>query len=269
MGDVGGKRRAGRGRGRVKRREVESEDGWTVVTHGLAGLSVNSNSHVKKKLDAGELPAKTLEGLTAEKLHANLKGLQEQWKDTAVAKQIKELVAGKSWNVKEAVCIGIGSFSRDWEHRHRSMWQLVLFLDVVEQLDLDIQMYSQDPAFTPLDLEFLRLLRIKTLTESVGAHITDSSFVYSPFVDWYILLPAFLDSKNPELYVGNDILDDYGAYAQTEEKREKLQKCNELGMHFLRDRACKKLREFEKHAHALDGMVVYWKTTTDDGDPPA
>jgi hypothetical protein len=38
--------------------------------------------------------------------------------------------------MKEAVCIGIGSLSADWEHRWRSMWQLVLFVEVVGYCEL-------------------------------------------------------------------------------------------------------------------------------------
>jgi hypothetical protein len=269
MGDRRGKRGGERGRGRVKRREVESEDGWTVVTHGLARLNVNGNATAAEKVDAGALPTKMVEGLTAEKLVAELRRLQERWRDTAVAEQVKKLVGAKKWEVTKAVCIGIGSFSIDWEHRHRSMWQLVLFLDVIEHLGTDIQTYAQDPAFTPLDIQFLHLLSIITVTTGIEAHIMVASFVFSPFVDWYMLLPVFLASRHPVLYVGNEIMDDYGAYAQTKEKREKLGECNELGKKFLQVREYVKLRDFESHAHALEGMVVYWKTTAIDDELPS
>lgn len=60
------------------------------------------------------------------------------------------------------------------------------------------------------------------------------------------------------MYVGNEILDDYGAFAQTEEKREKLEECDEFGKKWLAKRSTVRLREFEMHPHALNGMVVYW-----------
>ncbi|KAF2032124.1 hypothetical protein EK21DRAFT_61781 [Setomelanomma holmii] len=279
-----GGRRAGNGRGkgntggRVKRREVEGEDGWTVVTHGVANLHIDRRGSVSgnaaKKADAGAMPNKhstlppIVESITAESLLVELRKLQERWKDTAVAKQVKELVGGKGkgWDVKKAVCIGIGSFTRDWEHRWRSMWQLVLFLDIIGYLG-QVRMYAQDPAFAPLDVEFLDRLDITKVDTGIETHITPESYVFSPFVDWYILLPIFLAEKDPALYVGNEILDDYGAYAHSEDKRKKLKECNELGKKFLRGRERVNLRDFENHAHALNGMVVYSKEITDDGPP--
>jgi hypothetical protein len=247
-----------KGRGRVKRQEVESEDGWTVITHGMSKMNVDGKEKKKtpSKKIAGQLPSKIVKGLSAEKLLDEFEKAREKWKDTAVAKQVEDL---KTERVKQAVCIGIGSFSRDWEHRHRSMWQLVLFMDLVRHLgkDIEVPKYAQDPAFTATDVDFLKLLGVSTLETGIETHIVSETFVYSPFVDWFILLPMFLVGKDPVLYVGNEILDDYSAYAQTEDKKEKLDECNELGKKFLKDREIVKLKDFDGHAHALNGMVVY------------
>jgi hypothetical protein len=61
------------------------------------------------------------------------------------------------------------------------------------------------------------------------------------------------------LYVGNEILDDYSVYAQTKEKKERVEECNEVGRKWVEGRKKVALREFEKHGNALNGMVVYWK----------
>lgn len=90
--------------------------------------------------------------------------------------------------------------------------------------------------------------------------------MFSPFIDWYLLLPTFLKDRDPELYVGNEVLDDYTAYAKTEDKRGKLEECNELGKTFLENREVQKVKEFELHAHALNGMVVYWKKEVEGKD---
>lgn len=121
-----------------------------------------------------------------------------------------------------------------------------------------MKLYAQEPAFTSLDHDFLSLVSINVCANDIATHITPQSFVFSPFVDWYLLLPIFLKDKDPVLYVGNEILDDYGAYAQSEEKREKLEECNILGQGWLAKRNVVKLRDFEMHPHALNGMVVYW-----------
>ncbi|RYO71013.1 hypothetical protein AA0113_g2449 [Alternaria arborescens] len=253
-------------KGRVKRKEVQSEDGWTVITHGLASVSLKDKG--KKEIDAGSLPTRTVEGLTAEKLLEDFRTLQDRWEDTLLAKQVKEILeksgGDSAWGVEKAACIGIGSFSRDWAHRWRSLWQLVLFVAVVERLkddngDTKLGCFAQDPAFTPLDVEFLSLLSITVLESDLQSRITSQSFVYSPFVDWFLLLPVFLKSKDPVLYVGNEILDDYSVYAQTKEKKERLEECNEVGKKWTESREKVALREFEKHGNALNGMVVYWK----------
>lgn len=92
--------------------------------------------------------------------------------------------------------------------------------------------------------------------------------MFSPFVDWYILLPVFLKGKDPVLYVGNEILDDYGAFAQTEEKRAKLEECNESGSRWMVQREMTKMGDFELHPHALNGMVVYWRKKSEDVKVP-
>lgn len=129
---------------------------------------------------------------------------------------------------------------------------------LVRKTSSEVKIYAQEPAFTPLDHAFLSLLSVNICTDYIETKITPRSFVYSPFVDWYILLPIFLKGKDPVLYVGNEILDDYGAVAQSEEKKEKLEECNTFGGKWLEKRNTVKLEEFEMHPHALNGMVVYW-----------
>ncbi|KAF2850366.1 hypothetical protein T440DRAFT_397463 [Plenodomus tracheiphilus IPT5] len=260
------------GRGRVKRQAVQSEDGWTVITHGLAGLSLDKR-HPKEGIEGGksekagmEVGVNTMpdviDGLTVSTLVSDFKKRQERWCDTECALHLRGLLDKREWQVNKAVCIGIGSFSRDWEHRHRSLWQLVMFVDVVTLLrkqHLEIKMYAQEPAFTPVDIAFLETLDVKVRENDIEMYVGRSTFVYSPFVDWYLLLPSFLRDQDPALYVGNEVLDDYTAYAQTEEKRKKLEECNHLGKKFLEGRDMVKMKEFNLHAHALNGMVVYWK----------
>ena len=129
---------------------------------------------------------------------------------------------------------------------------------------VDIKPYAQDPAFTTLDIGLLKLFNIQVLTSDLESKITEKSFIYSPFVDWFLLLPTFLKNKSPVLYVGNEILDDYSPYAQTSEKKDKLHECNEIGKQWLDGREMVKFEEFEMHANALNGMVVYWRKMGDN-----
>jgi hypothetical protein len=128
------------GRGRVKRQQVDTEDGWTVITHGLSNLSVSNGKRKarggRKNAQAGFMPTEIVQGLTAEKLLQDFQNRTEKWKTTACAKHLESLLSRGERDLTEAVCIGIGSFSRDWEHRHRAMWQLVLFMGVVSYCEL-------------------------------------------------------------------------------------------------------------------------------------
>ncbi|RMZ66374.1 Sensitivity To Red Light Reduced-like SRR1 [Pyrenophora seminiperda CCB06] len=252
------------GKGRVKRQQVATDDGWTVITHGLSNVSLN-----EKEKDSKSKSKSIVSGLTSEKLLSEFQLLQERWEDTLLAQQIDEIFCkGRRDDVQQAVCIGIGSFSRDWAHRWRSLWQLVLFVDVVaksasNEQATSIPCYASDPAFTPLDTSFLSLLHITTLPSSpssspdLASKISPTTFVYSPFVDWFLLLPTFLKDKDPRVYVGNEILSDYSVFAQTKEKREMLGVCNEVGRRWLEGRRVVRLREFERHGNALGGLVVY------------
>ena len=128
------------GRGRVKRQQVETEDGWTVITHGLSNLSVDNGKKKgqggRNNAQAGSMPTDIVQGLTAEKLLQDFQNRTRKWETTACAKHLVDVLAKTEKNVTDAVCIGIGSFSRDWEHRHRAMWQLVLFMGVVSYCEL-------------------------------------------------------------------------------------------------------------------------------------
>ena len=117
-----------------------------------------------------------------------------------------------------------------------------------------------------MDEEFLDLLAVHVCADDIAAHITPLTFIFSPFVDWYLLIPMFLNNKDPVLYVGNEILDDYTVFAQTEDKKAKLEQCNDMGRNWIEKREMVKLRDFEMHPHALNGMVVYWLPEVDADD---
>jgi hypothetical protein len=104
---------------------------------------------------------------------------------------------------------------------------------------------------------------MKVLTTGVEARISSTSFVFAPFVDWYILLPIFLKNRDPDLYIGNEVLNDYRQYAETGEKQMALAQCNELGRRFAEGRERMRVPEFELHAHALNGLMVYWREEED------
>lgn len=136
----------------------------------------------------------------------------------------------------------------------------------VQQDNPNLILHAQEPAFTPLDKSFLTTLSITTVPSDIESHITPTSFVFAPFVDWYLLLPVFLKNKDPALYIGNEILGDYKVYANTTEKKEMLKESDEVGGKFVVGRERRKVPPFEEHGSALEGLMVYWKDDDDDDE---
>ena len=128
----------------------------------------------------------------------------------------------------------------------------------------DVRLYAQEPAFTSLDVQFLEHLNIIVRDTGIENQIFDSTFVFAPFVDWFILLPVFLKGKDPDLYLGNEILQDYAQYATSTEKENVLSVCHEVGKQFAQGRDRVWLHSFEFHANALNGIMAYWKQDDED-----
>ncbi|CAI6341144.1 unnamed protein product [Periconia digitata] len=278
----------------AKKKQVQTDDGWTVVAGSATTPSnndKNGNAEASNRAQQEARPRKTVNGLTVDKLAHEFRGMQKRFNDTLCAKNLERMLRLRDglWTLDNAVCIGVGSFSIDWEHRYRSLWQFVLFLNVVEidpspddgnlfslyllticevmgKQNNHISLYAQDPAFTPLDTEFLSSLNITPLTSTAATHISSSSFVFAPFVDWFLLLPHFLKDKDPHLYVGNEVLRDYAAFANTRGKKDVLTECNRLGKGFLEGREKRKVPGFDLHGGALEGLVVYWKEEGDSDE---
>ncbi|KAF1957962.1 hypothetical protein CC80DRAFT_410048 [Byssothecium circinans] len=247
---------------RSKRKQVQAGDGWTVVAGSGSAKESGETQHLRHAR-----PTEVVNGLTVDKLAEEFRGMDTRWRATSCAQTLEKMLGLRDWNVKEAACIGIGSLSLDWAHRYRSLWQLVLFMAVVKTLQgdsPDIILYAQEPAFTTLDISFLATLSITVLSTSIETHISPSAFVYAPFVDWYILLPLFLKGRDPQLYIGNDVLDNYRTFANTQEKKLVLPECNLLGKKFADARERRRVPDFDLHSNALNGLMIYWKEEEDD-----
>lgn len=135
---------------------------------------------------------------------------------------------------------------------------------VVSKEGKAVKLYAQEPAFTTHDVSFLTAFSIAVLTSGIESQITTTSFVFAPFVDWDLLLPIFLKDKDPQLYLGNDILKQYDPFAGTEGKKSVLEECNAIGQEFITERDFVKVPEFDLHEHALRGLVLSWRKLKDE-----
>lgn len=151
------------------------------------------------------------------------------------------------------------------------MWQLMFFCFVVETIalktaegDREMKLYAQDPAFNPLDTQFLEALGFEVLADTAGDVVHEKCFLYAPFLEWVVLLPGILKDKKVGLYVGNEVLADYGQFRGAvgvgggDEERDRVVKsCNEIGRGFLKGREMVRVSRFEEYGVALEGLVVY------------
>lgn len=249
-------------KGHKKRKEVQADDGWTVITHKTAQPSRNQKNNVSKQLKRA-LPVKVMEGLTGAKLSQDFVLMRDKWRLTECATFMKQFITSKRWDIKTAVCIGIGSFSLDWEHRYRSLWQLALFVDVLDwAMENDerseVIIYAQDPIFSAVDIDFLSSLRrpVIVVEDGIQKHISSRTFIFSPFVDWALLLPTFIKDRDPVLYIGNAILSSYEDYAGGQKCGDE---CGAIGKIFLDGREMTKVPDFSGHDAALQGLNIYCK----------
>ncbi|KAF2807107.1 uncharacterized protein BDZ99DRAFT_500396, partial [Mytilinidion resinicola] len=157
---------------------------------------------------------RVVEGLAVANLAAEFAKLQRVWRACECRAALLKLLANArgegegdgdaGWGITSAVAFGTGSFSLDWENRARALWQLVLFVDVVELVKKtgETKLFAQDPLYTPLDHHFLETLGIAVKSSTAKSHLTRGSFLYVPFVDWRILNLVILPGTDPRLYIG-------------------------------------------------------------------
>ena len=126
---------------RSKRTTVPLEDGWSIVTHTPAS-SHSSHKHGPRKPHHGShskedaqislaRPRGIVLGMTVPRLRQEYRDFEERWRGSGCRNVLVGMLKGREWGIREAVCLGVGSLSVDWENRGRGMWQVVLFVDVV------------------------------------------------------------------------------------------------------------------------------------------
>lgn len=178
------------------------------------------------------------------------------------------------WNIDKAICLGIGSFGRDNEEcRKRSMWQFVIFVDLVRHLQRvgkkDVEMLGQEPMWVEVDGHFLKTLRLKTLAVEVptegsseantglgpaAEHLGPSTFVYEPFMDMNEAMAREIVDADVALYVGSSmrgLLSKWGAVG-------------ELAKQFDEQHLKYQFPRFEDDPNVMEGMGIYWKEEADD-----
>ncbi|KAK3078461.1 hypothetical protein LTS18_007452 [Coniosporium uncinatum] len=261
---------------RQKRVQVSLDDGWTVVTSSSTTTRIpteGTSAHAHPKLPQEK-------GLTVQKLQQEYERYRELLRASECARTVEAVLkrwqreGEGSWGIDTAVCVGLGQLSVEAAVRRRAMWQLVLFLHVVESLQglgggggERVKMFAQEPNFTALDEEFLKGLGVEVVTHPRGAEmVTERTFLYAPFLPWFVLLRDVLPGKDPRLYVGIDVNEvqermelQKGGYGLEEVGDQELEECSQVAKKFLEGRQRVRVGEFEGERNALEGLWVYWR----------
>lgn len=112
-----------------KRIISETEDGWSRVEH-TAPTRYGSKPVVTSSLPAVD------RSLTVQKLQDEHSRCKQQWIESEAGRWLQQLLARQmpegGWPLNKAVCVALGSPSLSWANRVRSVWQLVMFMDLVD-----------------------------------------------------------------------------------------------------------------------------------------
>ncbi|KAI5207829.1 hypothetical protein E4T39_01762 [Aureobasidium subglaciale] len=192
-----------------KRVISESEDGWSRVERTAP------TRHGNTPLVQEALPPID-RSLTLEKLLDEHKRCKQQWVNSEARRWLQQLLARQmsesGWSLNKAVCVALGSPSLSWANRLRSVWQLVMFMDLVDMVRPrlkhgdELKLYAQEPRFTSLDREFLKSLDILVLEQPRAEEVVDgSSLIFIPCLEWVLELPFMLVAAKSPLYISSSM----------------------------------------------------------------
>ncbi|SMQ49270.1 unnamed protein product [Zymoseptoria tritici ST99CH_3D7] len=214
--------------------------------------------------------------LTLEKLNLEFQTKTKAYRQTTCRRTVTQILnrirPDSGWKLDKALCLGIGSLSREnLECRKRSMWQFVVFCDLVEQMrgeGVELEVLAQEPGFTELDVEFLDVLGVKVLETRLGdgtmglgpakEQLGEGTLVYEPFIDMNAVMLEEMVSAGVGLYVGSSIGGILGRRGENEASR--------LVEKFRAGREMLRFPTFDVDPNVFDGIQVYWTEEKDDQD---
>ncbi|CAD0091052.1 unnamed protein product [Aureobasidium mustum] len=186
-----------------KRVISETEDGWSRVEHTAP------TRYGSKPVVGSSLPAVD-RSLTVQKLLDEHTRCKRQWVESEARRWLQQLLtrqmAEGGWSLNKAVCVALGSPSLSWANRLRSVWQLVMFMDLVDMDADELKLYAQEPRFTSLDKDFLESLGVAVLEPPQAEELADeSTLIFIPCLEWLLELPFMLVAEKSQLYVSSSM----------------------------------------------------------------
>ncbi|KAF1822015.1 uncharacterized protein K489DRAFT_321144 [Dissoconium aciculare CBS 342.82] len=185
----------------------------------------------------------------------------------------KTLRPDAGWQVQNAICLAMGSLSRDnLECRRRSMWQMAVFVDIISLLEEDtqntIEAALQDPAFTDLDRDFFRELGMSDLplvlntTRKPGlgpaqTQCGENSFILELFMDMETQGIRELVEADVEVYIGSSLQSRIDRAGTTHEQ-------NKLALAFERRYQMHRFPTFVEDPNIFEGLCIFTKKRDED-----
>ena len=208
-----------------------NDDGWTTVPQ-----------RKRRRAKAYNTPDAPDKDLTLEMLMVNYEKRMRTWQASACRKEVRQILDRKQpddgWQIKAAICVASGSFSRDnVENRKRSLYQFAAFMDIVQHLQTtsseNIDIVSQECIYTDVDVEFLSKLGIivynvdksevnesnlKSGVPSIKDHLGSGSFVFEAFIQWDSPTARQLFTAQVRLIIGSALPAILAHYPKSEAK---------------------------------------------------
>jgi hypothetical protein len=225
----GGRRKAPSKAVHTKRCVIEDEDGWSHVVGGrkLAGASTVAKLKTEKgdfEMHGCQYMEKTLETLRKE-----YAGCKRVWEESEACEALKVELArigddgddggggtGGGRKIENVVSLGLGSFqTMSAAYNRASFTQLAALETIMSALHIaDVPVVQQDPAFTPLDKEFLG-----SMGQSVHDNPKGYDFIGPDTLVYAIhCYPSIYNSVGdraiPAIFIGNDLADKSAALGQ-------------------------------------------------------
>ena len=186
------------------------DDGWTTVPRNK-----------KLRPPKSTLPSQGQDRqVSVEKLLADYERYIRWWKTSecrrALRQTLDKVKPDEGWQIKEAIILGSGSFTRDnMECVKRSMLQITAFKDIVQHIQStstdDIKIIAQEPQYTSVDRRFLSELGIVVH----DAEFNDSGRMWFNLQYGAMVFEAFMEMNlgdleklvqwDPKLYIGSSL----------------------------------------------------------------
>ena len=189
-----------------KTHQVSDSNGWTHIIKGpksnLPPLPSQTRVSPQKEVDSTQ----ALDKVTFD---FNTKH-QPHWLQSQCCQKLTKLLREKisfpaDVRMTKCVCLGLGSLNARYQSSNYQLAALITILEVLAENHNFKDVIFQDPAFTPIDIQFLESLKYTVVDDPAAfSLIDDATFVFAPHLECEFIAKA-LENARPALCITNDL----------------------------------------------------------------